>query len=91
MPGYVKETLNILQHIPKVYSQYLLHKHILSIYGKHNTRQYAASPDESSLLNIIDKKYIQSVVWSFLYYARAIDGTILPELNDTSIQCSLGD
>ena len=37
-------------------------------------------------MNIIDTKHIQLVVGSFLYYARAIYGTILPGLNDTSSQ-----
>ena len=86
MSGYVKETLKRLQHVPEVYPQYSPHKHIPIVYGKKNTQQYATSPDESSLLNIIDNTYIQSVVWSFLYYARAIDGTILPGLNDTNNQ-----
>ena len=84
MPGYVKETLKRFQHVPKVYPQYSPHKHIPIIYGKKNTQQYATSPDESSLLNIIDTKCIQLDAGSFLYYTRDIDGTMLPGLYHTA-------
>jgi hypothetical protein len=38
-------------------------------------------PDTSAPLNATDAKWIQRVVGSFLYYARAIDATILMALN----------
>ncbi len=38
--------------------------------------------EESPAVNDADKKYIQQVLGSFLYYARAIDLTILQALNE---------
>ena len=82
MPDYVKKTLARLQHTPKVSPQYSPHAHIPIVYATRNTRQYATAPDTSPLLNPKDTKYIQSVTGSFLYYARALDHTILPALNE---------
>ena len=82
MPGYVKKTLQRLQHIQKVSPQYSPHAHIPIVYATKNTRQYATAPDTSPLLSPKDTTYIQSVTGSFLYYGRALDNTILPALNE---------
>jgi hypothetical protein len=53
-------------------------------YGKDNQ---APSPlDDSPLLNEAGKKRIQQIVGSFLYYARAVDLTILMALSEISSQ-----
>ena len=54
------------------------------MYGKkiHN----APAEDTSPLLSPVGIKHIQQVVGSFLYYARAIDNTIHPALNDIGSQ-----
>ena len=88
MPDYVKKTLARLQHTPKVSPQYSPHAHIPIVYATRNTRQYATAPDTSPLLNPKDTKYIQSVTGSFLYYARALDHTILPALNEIASEQS---
>ena len=41
-------------------------------------------PDTSKKLNDKETKHIQRIVESFLYYARAVDPTILPALNEIS-------
>ena len=46
--------------------------------------QFVPLPDSSSLLPPPRKRRIQAVVGSLLYYARAIDGSILPALNEIS-------
>ncbi len=53
-------------------------------YGKDNQ---APSPlDDSPLLNEAGKKGVQQIVGSFLYYARAVDPTILMALSEISSQ-----
>ena len=42
--------------------------------------------DLGKLLGDANKKYIQQVLGSFLYYAQAIDMTILLALNDIATQ-----
>ena len=53
-------------------------------------RNYGAKSDihedPGKLLGDSDKKYVQQVLGSFLYYARAIDMTILLALNDIATQ-----
>ena len=44
------------------------------------------TPDTSSLLDEHGIKYVQQVTGSLLYYARAIDGTMLPALNTIGTQ-----
>ena len=81
MPKYVKETLAKLNHSSKVYPQHSPHKHVPVQYGK---LQQIAHNDNSPTLNKKDTKKIQSIVGSFLYYARALDYTLLPAINETS-------
>ena len=45
-------------------------------------RQYATTPDQSPLLPTSQIKHVQSITGSFLYYARALDSTMLPALNE---------
>ena len=47
-------------------------------------RQYATEKDTTALLDNKRKKQVQSIVGSVLYYARAIDCTLLPALNSIS-------
>ena len=55
-------------------------------YGKDNQ---APSPlDDSPLLDAAGKKRVQQIVGSFLYYARAVDPTILMALSEISSQQS---
>ena len=48
-------------------------------------RQFVLPPDSSEPLNKRDTKYVQQVVGSFLYYARAIDNTIITALNEIAL------
>ena len=85
MPNYVRDTLKRLKHVPKVFPQYSPHKYAPIVYGKPNTQQYTAAQDTTPLLSPKDTKYIQSGVGAFLYYARAIEGTMLPSLNSIGV------
>ena len=66
--------------------QYAPHKWNQPAYGKKI--QFAPEPGKSKQLDTKEKKLIQSTVGAFLYYSRAMDPTILPALNDISIQQS---
>ena len=48
--------------------------------------QYRTSPEISQLLTFKETTQVQSVLGTFLYYARAIDGTILTAINDIGTQ-----
>ncbi|KAL7523648.1 hypothetical protein ACHAXR_000266, partial [Thalassiosira sp. AJA248-18] len=79
MPGYVHEALQRFKHqIPKK-EQNQPHRHVIPTYG--TKIQYANAADSTRLLDKKEKKFVQQVVGTFLYYARAIDGTMLTSLS----------
>ena len=81
MPKYVPAVLKKLLYTPFKSPQYSPHKHNPIQYGnKHQTVHY----DTSIILDKADTKRIQSIVGSFLYYARALDYTLLPAVNEVS-------
>jgi hypothetical protein len=55
-------------------------------YGKDN--QAPTPQDDSHLLDAAGKKCIQQIIGSFLYYARAVDPTILMALSAIASQQS---
>ena len=80
MDKFVLKTLKKLQHQPSTKKQYAPHKWSKPTYG-HN-RQFAPPPDASEILDKKETTHVQRVVGSFLYYARAIDNTIITALNE---------
>ena len=48
--------------------------------------QYAAGEDEYPTVSPKEKKFIQEVTGTFLYYARAVDTTMLPSLGYIATQ-----
>jgi hypothetical protein len=56
----------------------------LITYGKDN--QAPTPNDDSPPLNDSGKKQIQQVIGSFLFYARAVNSTILMALSDIATQ-----
>ena len=64
-----------------VFAEWSPHQHVEPVYG---TRQQFTNPDTSPLLNSQEKKKIQSTIRSLLYYALAIDNTMLTALNELS-------
>ena len=88
MHKYVQKLLHKFQHKPPkspVRSPYLVAPWRPR---KPGERQYAPEPDSSPLLDKKNTTRIQSIVGSVLYYARAIDSTLLPALNSISRQQS---
>ena len=87
MPDYILNALLKFQHKSPSRPCHAPHKWTRPAYGK--TTQYAPPPDETDLLQTkAEITRIQAVVGTFLYYARAIDCTILPALNQLSTQQS---
>ena len=82
MPKYIPAVLKKLLYVPKVSPQYSPHRHSLIQYGK---QQQIAFIDLSKHLPEKEIKRIQQIVGSFLYYARGLDYTLLPSVNDASI------
>jgi hypothetical protein len=88
MPGYVKEALLEFQHestngvkfnSPSPYTP--------PVYGK---KQQMTKLDQTNPINKKETKIYQKVCGKFLYYARAIDTTMLHALNDLATQTTKG-
>ena len=88
MPKYIDKVLHKFQHNPPTKPQYSPYETMPYIPMKRGDRQYAAKPDTSSPLLPKDITTVQSIVGSLLYYARAIDNTLLPALNSIAAQQS---
>ena len=81
MSGYVSKALECLQHTPPKQTQYAWHEWNKPVYGQ--CIQYVNDNDKNTpLLDKKETKQVQSVVGPFLYYARAVDLTMLPALNE---------
>ena len=80
MPGYIKEALQRFAHPNPSSLQHSPFKWTRPIYGAK--QQFAPEDNCTPFLSTQDTKQVQQVVGTLLYYARAIDNTILPALND---------
>jgi hypothetical protein len=85
MPGYVQQALAQFGHlIPKIL-QHQPHKHTVPTCGA--TIQYIKDNNATKLLSKEEKKYIQQVLGTFLYYGQVVDLTMLTALSSlTSTQ-----
>jgi hypothetical protein len=84
MLDYVPEALIRFQHAPPAKPQHQPYPHIKPLYGA--TKQYAETIDTSPPLSKEDKKYVQEVVGTFLYYAGCVDSTMLIALGSIATQ-----
>ena len=84
MPAYVQKQLTRYDHVKPAKPQHCPYLPHPVQHGKDN--QKINPVDDSTLLDADGKKYIQQVVGSFLYYARAVDPTILMALSDIATQ-----
>jgi hypothetical protein len=84
MPDYIPKVLKKFQHSPPTKPQHCpfpatpFHRTSIGI------RQYAKDDDKGEILPTTEITKVQSIVGSLLYYARAIDNSILPALNTIS-------
>jgi len=79
MLDYVLKALQRFNHITPTKKQNQPYPHVPIQNG--NKIKYTTPEDDSPLLNEKDKKFIQQVTGVFLYYARAVDATMLPALS----------
>jgi hypothetical protein len=83
MPGYVSNVLSKFQHDAPKHPQHTTSKYVTTVYGA--TTQYATK-DETPPINEKQCLTIQKVTGSVLYYARAVDPTVLMPLNDIATE-----
>jgi hypothetical protein len=79
MPGYVSNILSKFQHDAPKHPQHTPSWYVTPVYGANT--QYATK-DETPQLTAQQCLTIQKVTGSVLYYARAVDPTVLMTLND---------
>jgi hypothetical protein len=79
MPSYVDKAPVCFGHEVPAQPQNQPYKHTISTYGA--TIQYAKESDTLRLLSKEEKKYIQQVIGTFLYYRRIVDLTMLTALS----------
>ena len=84
MLEYITNTLKRLHHTAPKKPQYQPHPHAKPKYGAKV--QYTDDTDDYPLLNKHDKKFIHEVVGTLLYYARAVDCTMLTALGSIAVQ-----
>jgi hypothetical protein len=82
MLDYIPEALTRFHHRAPSKPQHQPYPHIKPNYGAK--AQYTEDSDTSALLRKEDKKFIQKVIGTFLYYPRCIDGTMLAALGSIS-------
>jgi hypothetical protein len=83
IPGYVSNVLRKFQHDAPNHPQHTPSRYITPVYGSKT--QYATK-DETPLLTAKQCLTIQKVTGSVLYYARAVDPTVLMPLNDIATE-----
>jgi hypothetical protein len=83
MPGYVSNALSKFKHDAPKHPQHTPSRYVTPVYGAKT--QYAMK-DETPSLKAQLCLTIQKVTGSVLYYARAVDPTVLMPLNDIATE-----
>jgi hypothetical protein len=79
MPGYVAKVLNRFQHPPPGKPEHSPHPWTAPTYGA--VTQLSAPGDTSPTLATSEKLRLQEIIGTLLYYARAVDCTMLVALS----------
>ena len=87
MKGYIKQALEELKHLFTGKHHYAPSKLDRPDYG---AKIQFAKIDTATPLSLVQITHIERVVGKFLYYARAIDNTMLHALNDIASSKSKG-
>ena len=87
MPGYVQEALLYFQHLSQVVKCYSPSPYTAPVYGR---KTQMAKIDTTKPLRKQQIKLLQQVCGKFLYYARAVDCTMLHALNDLATRTHNG-
>ena len=86
MPKYIPNLLKRLKYKPSKKQEFSPHEYHPFEFKKKGEQHLTKPADMSAPLNKTDTKYIQSIVGALLYYARSLDNTLLPALNDIAMQ-----
>ena len=84
MPKYIEKALKRFQVETPKRCQNSPHQHTVPAYGAKT--QFAIESDTSDEVTAAEKKFIQQVTGTLLYYARAVDPTILVALSAIAAQ-----
>jgi hypothetical protein len=84
MPNYCNKAIQRFHHTKPHRPQDQPYPHSPRIYGLQS--QLVADTDTSPPLNKQDKTFVQEVIGVLLYYARAVDCTMLPALGSLATQ-----
>ena len=84
MPTYITNALKRLQYIPHTRPQFSSHQHVAPKYGRKGQQQFTPPPDLTKPLSTKATTHAQSIIGTLLFYARALDCTLHPALNDIS-------
>eukprot|EP00804_Cyclotella_cryptica_P025153 CCRYP_013001-RF/>CCRYP_013001-RF protein AED:0.36 eAED:0.32 QI:0/-1/0/1/-1/0/1/0/447 len=84
MPGYCQKAGQRFRHNFPTRPQHQPYPHTPRTYGAK--QQYVEDPDLSTPLNKQDTTFVQEVIGVFLYYARAVDCTMLTALSSLATQ-----
>ena len=84
MPNYISSMLNKYQHPPTKHAQHSPHLWNRPTYGA--PQQLTKAPDTTNPLELSEVKRIQKIVGTLLYYARAVDATMLVALGTIASQ-----
>ena len=84
MPGYTERLLQKCQHNKPIIPTYSPYQWTPPTFGQ--STQYTKPHDDSPKLDTKQKRYVQSVIGSLLYYSRAVDPTMLMALNELSAE-----
>lgn len=87
MDGYVKQALMELEHTTQIIPCHAPSRYALPKYG---ARIQYAKVDKTAPLGADKINFIQRAVGKLLYYARAVDPTMLHALNNISLNTSKG-
>jgi hypothetical protein len=86
MPGYVERALQRFQHPTPTRAEHSPYHWNKPKYGAKV--QYADADDTTPVLDAPEKKRVQEIIGTFLFYARAVDITMLKALGTLSTQQS---
>eukprot|EP00804_Cyclotella_cryptica_P008215 CCRYP_015150-RB/>CCRYP_015150-RB protein AED:0.19 eAED:0.17 QI:0/0/0/1/0/0/2/0/720 len=84
MPGYCAKAMHRFHHVTSPKRQDQPYPHTAPTYGA--AQQYTHPPDTSPPLSKPDALFIKEVISVFLYYARAVDCTVLAALGSLAAQ-----
>eukprot|EP00957_Ditylum_brightwellii_P202856 15332104-Ditylum_brightwellii.AAC.1 len=79
MPGYIPAALHKFRHAKPKYPIFGSHPYTAPVYTKQ--LQLTPAEDTTPYLDDLGKKRIQQVIGTLLFYARAVDPTLLMAIN----------